>query len=129
MKNKEEVDVYRSELLAEKNRYEKFDKIIMAIKNERLRQDNLWGEQNHPIIDSTFISDKMYLRYDIPSEENCKYMCETLSKNNDLTWGDIILEELVEALCAKNKEDMKTELIQCASVIFAAIESLDRNGK
>jgi hypothetical protein len=104
-------------------------KIIDATLEERIKQDAKWGEQNHPIIDNTYTSKSMYLRYNLPSEEEAKNMCNTYALNKELTWGDIIVEELVEALCAPNKKLMREELIQCAAVIVAMIESLDRNGK
>lgn len=103
--------------------------ILQEISRERTKQDEKWGEQNHPIVDNSYVSEGMHLRYELPSEQRAKQICNAFVKNNQLTWGDIVVEELVEALCAPNKELMREELIQCAAVIVAMIESLDRNGK
>ena len=103
--------------------------ILQEISRERNKQDEKWKEQNHPIVDNSYVSDGMSLRYGLPSEKRVKELYDSLSKRGELTWGDIVVEELVEALCAPNKELMREELIQCAAVVVAMIESLDRNGK
>ena len=103
--------------------------IYSEIISERIKQDEKWGIQNHLIVDDSYVPEGMHLRYGLPSEKRVKELCDSLSKKNELTWGDIIVEELVEALNAPNKESMREELIQCAAVIVAMIESLDRNGK
>ena len=104
------------------------ENIFEEIRIEREKQNKKWGEQNHPIVDYNYASPMNY-RYNLPSEERVKNLCDFFAKENELTWGDIVLEEVVEALCAKNKENMREELIQCGAVIVAMIQSLDRNGR
>ena len=101
--------------------------IIEEILEERKRQDAKWGVQNHNIINYKEANHLQY--YGLPSELTAKFNCENAAKEGNLTWGDIVVEELVEALNAKNYKDMREELIQCGAVILAMIESLDRNGK
>jgi len=103
--------------------------ILQEISRERTKQDEKWGEQNHPIVDEFTKPFGIYATYKLPSEETAKNLYNEADKKGVLTWGHIITEELVEALSANNKEDMREELIQCGAVIVAMIESLDRNGK
>jgi len=77
-----------------------FDPIIQKIRMERERQENKWGVQNH-----------------IPS-----------------TWVVILTEEVGEVAratlgynTANGQEEYETELIHCAAVCVAALESLQRN--
>lgn len=103
------------------------NKIIEEILKEKERQVSLWGIQNHNIIpyNTTNISDY----YNLPSEKIAKYNCNKAAEIGNLTWGDIIVEELVEALNAKTSEEMREELIQCCAVLLSMVESLQRNGK
>lgn len=103
--------------------------IIEEILEERRRQDEKWGVQNHKIVTDTVPHELLMTYYSLPREERAKKNCDTATKEGILTWGDIIVEELVEALNAKDYKDMRTELVQCGAVILAMIESLDRNGK
>jgi len=69
--------------------------VLEKIGDERRRQDEKWGEQNH----------------------------------HPLYWMAILQEEVGEAakaLVEKKLDEYRTELIQCAAVAMAAIESLDR---
>jgi len=103
--------------------------ICEEIKKERDRQNDKWGQQNHDLVDYTYTPEGMNRCYEILSEERAKYLCESSVKHGNLTWGHIIVEELVEALCAKTVKEQREELIQCGAVIVAMIESLDRNNK
>jgi hypothetical protein len=101
--------------------------ILQEISRERIRQNEKWGEQNHPIINEGEFD--LFHNYGIIDEETAKTYCEDGVKDGDLCWANILVEEVSEALCAPNKELMREELVQCAAVIVAMIESLDRNGK
>ena len=105
------------------------NKIIEEILKEKQRQISLWGVQNHNIVDNNYYLNNIRIRYGLPTEEQAKYSCNQHTENKTLTWGDIIVEELAEALNAKTPEEMKEELIQCGAVIVSMIESLERNGK
>lgn len=98
----------------------KIQYIFNEILQERKRQDNKWGEQNHPIVNKSVLNSFMH-------ESVAKDWCDNATKNKELTWGHIIIEEISEAMHAKTIEDMRTELVQCAAVLVAMIESLDRN--
>ena len=101
-------------------------KIFNEIFQERKKQDDKWGEQNHPIVEENFDS---FIDYGIIDEKSAKQYCEDAIKRKNLTWANIIVEEITEALHARTKEEMREELVQCAAVLVAMIESLDRNGR
>lgn len=104
----------------------KKDAIWGQILFERERQEAKWGQQNYPIV----LDFKNSLdAYGIINEELAKEFCENAVKNKELTWGNIIIEELSEAIHAKTKEEQRKELVETAACCVAAIESLDRNGK
>jgi len=98
------------------------ENIFQEIKQERVKQDEKWNVQNHPIVNEEVIRGFI-------SEQSAKDWCDIATQEKCLTWAHILIEEVSEALCAKNKKLMREELVQCAAVIVAMIESLDRNGK
>ena len=108
------------------------ENIIQEIKTERLYQDGKWGIQNHPILDPMLIErspERMCEEYEIPSETRAKAMCDIHAKRCDVTYMHILVEEISEvASCGKDTVALRKELIQCAAVVIAMIESLDRNG-
>ncbi len=107
--------------------------IYEEIKAERTRQDEKWGEQNHPILDPLLIersAQRMAEEYEIPTEARAKQLCEGNFKRGTGTYMHILIEEIAETVaCMKDTKSMRKELIQCGAVIVAMIESLDRNGR
>lgn len=107
-----------------------FEEVVV----ERQRQDIKWGIQNHPSIDQTLLNreggcseERMCEEYEIPSQTRAKFLCDNATKNGELTWTHIALEELSEVVCAKDDNERRTELIQLKSVILAWIQCIDRN--
>lgn len=107
--------------------------IFNEIGNERAKQDRKWGEQNHPILDQTLTfqaHSAMAIRYGIPPEQLARATVERLAESGHLTFADIFQEEWSEAVaCRGDVVSLRTELVQCAAVLVAMIESLDRNGR
>ena len=96
--------------------------VLQEILNERDRQDRKWGMQNHP--DGT-VGDPWYKEYrDMVREE-----CDQAAHNGTVTWNHILTEEIAEARCEVDPVPLREELIQCAAVIVAWIESIDRRTK
>lgn len=105
------------------------------VRQERFRQDEKWGVQTHlhthpslleAVDPEKWVSDF----YGVPTETEAKLSVETAAKQGDLTWGDILLEEVVEALTARdNKALLRKELVQVAAVAIAWIEQIDRESK
>ena len=103
------------------------DKIFQEIKNERLRQDLKWGQQNH-----LSFPNKNYNNDDfgLINEMDAKTNCEIAFKNGYGSWAHIFIEEVSESLSAGNDlKKLREELIQTIAVGVAWIESIDRNGK
>lgn len=105
--------------------------ILEEIRNERVKQELKWGEQNHPILDPVLVSRnpvRMCQEYEIPSEDRARQMCELHANRGDLTYMHILIEEVSEAAsCGGDIGSLRKELIQVAAVTVAMIESLDRN--
>lgn len=98
-------------------------KILVEVKKERDRQNQMWGEQNYEIFDKGDIDHYSSMA------TNRKKLNEVKVRNNLLFWSDVLLEEVYESLCEPNPFKCREELIQVAAVAVAMIESLDRNKK
>jgi NTP pyrophosphatase (non-canonical NTP hydrolase) len=77
------------------------DFIYDAIKNERIRQDKKWGEQNHSPSEWVSILGEEY-------GEVCKEVCDNIGKP------------------VRDWTNYQKELIQVAAVCVSMIESLNR---
>lgn len=102
------------------NNYTNADGLILVLQ-EMHRQDIKWGEQNHPLIHTEWAASYKEDVY------NARIDCDYYAKEGRVTWGDIILEEVQEALAADTEEDQIEELIQVAAVALQAIASIKRN--
>jgi hypothetical protein len=102
--------------------------ILREVAAERVRQDEKWGEQNHP--DGTGPDVAWMLGHGWTSS----VMAATLYKKiNDeksdrgiLTFLDIALEEIAEAFAEKDEALLRAELLQCAAVLVNWIGAIDR---
>lgn len=114
--------------------------IFSDIVTEHGKRFQKWGEQDYPVSDPEtvqtgnhpkWIAERLTSYYEVPSEEKAKALCHIAFEENVGTWFHVIIEELAECVAAsgKPKEELRKELIQLASVVIGAIESLERNGK
>jgi hypothetical protein len=100
--------------------FEEAARIGGEIAQERVRQVEKFGIQNHP---------------DGTSEDNAwmasfsRDACDAATKAGCLTWLDILREETEEAAAEENPEKLRVELLQIAAVAVAWIEDLDRRAK
>lgn len=113
------------------------ESILVEVLEERARQVEKWGVQNHPSFDKRLTvwdggakPESMAAQYEIPSEKRAKFLCQWAEKNGDLTWMHIAVEELAEACGACNDKParLREELIQLQAVLLAWVACLDRNG-
>lgn len=96
--------------------------VIHEIALERKRQVALWGEQNHSDLskgDYTQSEMKVALKF-------VRQINEANIHNGTTNWYQIMREELLEAVTAESTQHLREELIQCAAVILAWIEDVDR---
>ena len=91
--------------------------ILRQIRRERLNQDTRWGEQNHP--NGTGSRWAAYAGY-------FRAIANFRAREKTLTWRDILLEEVYEALAERDPEPLREELIQVAAVATAWVEAIDR---
>jgi hypothetical protein len=91
--------------------------VLAEVAAERHRQDQRWGEQNHP--DGTgpaWAGDAALAR------KECKHAADS----GDLSWRHILLEEVAEATAEQESVRLRQELIQVAAVAVAWAQAIDR---
>jgi hypothetical protein len=93
--------------------------IATEIGAERARQDAKWGQQNHPSVTK---DPRQY----IWSADILQQLCDSRFEDGTGAWADIALEEIAEAIEAKDDAERRAELIQLAAVVMAWIECIDR---
>lgn len=96
------------------------DYILLDIADERRRQVNKWGVQHHP--------DGTVREGDAEIEAAAKQLTDEASVAGTVTWRDIFLEEVCEALNAEG-DHLVVELVQCAAVAVAWIEDMRGSGR
>jgi ketopantoate hydroxymethyltransferase len=101
--------------------------VIARLVAELRRQDEKWGEQNHPLIGG-----KPTTSWCTPqqaygmTERHWKRINDQRVEDDAMGWDSILLEEVYEALAATEKAEQITELIQVAAVAIQAAMALDR---
>jgi hypothetical protein len=93
-------------------------RVLGEIVAERTRQDVRWGEQNHP--DGTAITG------DDERAASARHTCQSMAARGEVTWRDILWEEVAEALAESDPARLRAELIQVAAVAAAWVEAIDR---
>lgn len=91
--------------------------ICTEIADERVRQDEKWGEQNHP--DGTSVDLENVAR-------GMRAKCQSNADRGVLTFRDILEEELWEAYAEEDPALLRAELVQCAAVLVNWIGAIDR---
>lgn len=92
--------------------------------HERLRQDQKWGEQNHPDVAPGEIHHEVYVQ----GAARWKRENDIRDSRDELAWDGILLEEVFEALELGGKDEgaLREELIQVAAVAQVWVEAIDR---
>lgn len=113
--------------------------VYEEVQTERVRQNEKWGEQNHPIIDPdtfthggvSFAGREVCEWYGVPSEKDACEAYECAVSRGDVAWADVLIEELAEALEAatRSESEARAELVQLAAVAIAAVECIDRGAQ
>lgn len=92
--------------------------ILADVGQERLRQEEKWGQQNHP--DGTGDTGSH------SRAATAKAVCDAMAKSKKLTWAHILTEEFMEALAEKEEVNLYTELVQVAAVAVSWAEHIKR---
>jgi hypothetical protein len=93
-------------------------KIFRTIHEERIRQDEKWGEQNHPMLDIPFTAEGM-------GEKEYVYKRINDIRENP-SWFAVLMEEVYEAFAETDPVKQREEIVQVAAVAVQIIECLDR---
>ncbi len=96
--------------------------VVNEILGERIRQDEKWGKQNHPMhsVDPHIVAGHTYL------VGLYKRINDDRAKAGALSWDGILFEEAYEAFAETDPAKQREGLVQVAAVAVAAIECLDR---
>lgn len=97
------------------------DGVLQEVWAERKRQDERWGEQNHPNGTGLPVYEHAARRY--------RAQADRAAASGHLAWRDILLEEVYEALAEADVSKLREELVQVAAVAAVWIESIDRKLK
>ena len=95
-------------------------KIFQEIHEERGRQDQKWGQQNHPIRRE---DDADWYKQ---MSESYKGVCDAAATIKNLTWFDIAIEEFFEVFAEDTAEGQRHELLHVLGVMEAMVECIDR---
>lgn len=95
--------------------------LLAKVADELLRQDELWGTQDHP--DGTGLSS------DRTRADSARNICSFMFDVGEGTWRDILWEEVAEALAETEPEALEEELLQVAAVAVQWVLSLRRRNK
>lgn len=87
------------------------------IAQERLRQHEKWGEQNHP---------DGFPGGWAGHADWARESCQLAAAENRVTWLHILREEVAEVFAAPDASEKRRELVQVAAVAAAWIEAIDR---
>ena len=96
--------------------------IADEVVDERLRQDEVWGTQDHECVYSWADRQRFAGQADHWKQRN-----DARVRQGRITWDGILLEEVFEALGEGDRELRRAELIQVAAVAMAWVECMDRN--
>ncbi|ABS03238.1 hypothetical protein [Kineococcus radiotolerans] len=92
--------------------------VLDQVQAELARQDAKWNEQNHP--DGTGGATYRSL------SNVFRQHCDLATAQGQLTWTDILREEVHEAFAEDDPQLLRAELIQVAAVAVQWIGALDR---
>jgi hypothetical protein len=113
--------------------------VLNDVLMERSRQDEKWGEQNHPDLCPVLMgreggaSPQCFAEdLEIPTRSRAQFLCQQRFARKQGTWASIAVEELCEAVesaARQTQPELRKELVQLAAVCVAWIEALDRRPK
>jgi len=92
--------------------------IFAEIDLERKRQEEKWGEQNHPMVLEDFDYKDATEALELVRREN--------DSANKKCWHNILAEEFMEAFLETDPKKQREEMVQVAAVAVQIIECLDR---
>jgi hypothetical protein len=131
MKNNQDLDWVPADMSFNRE----VEAVLADIREERLRQEEKWGQQNHGMYSrhergtahgEVYVNEKMAQHFGVIADET-KQDNDMFVASGVLGWDSILMEEVYEALAELDPEKLYDELIQVAAVAAAAAESVKRN--
>ena len=105
--------------------------VLADIARETLAQQEQWGVQVFPSRDWTIGPSPQAVarRYSVPSPTLARMFVEEGKRRGTLTWTDLVMEEVSEAICARTEAGMRAELLQVAGRIVQWVQDIDRRAR
>lgn len=100
--------------------------VLYEVLQERHRQNEKWGEQNHPDFNEAELTDyaKMVAGHEADS---ARAECQRFADLGQCSFNLILREEVMEAAAERtDPQALRTELVQVAAVAVQWVEVLDR---
>jgi len=113
-----------------------FLNVVVAVMNERTRQDKQWGDQSH-LPDGTgpgalWYGSNFYREMGdqqaTVTAQVAQDRCDDAARRGCLKWIDILIEEVAEAFAEDDPGKLRAELVQVAAVAMQWIEAIDTRG-
>ena len=101
------------------------DTISEHILEERVLQLKKWGPQSHPDGTGARVAYAGFLGFMEQHADSAKKRTDYAARKGILTWRDILLEEIFEAMAESDPEALRAELVQSSAVIAAWIQDID----
>lgn len=103
-------------------------RVLEEVSRERARQDEKWGEQNHPdgTLDDRHLLGRAHLPRWSTIRRDAQRRVDTLAELGRVEYIDILLEEVAEAFAESDPARLRAELIQVAAVAVQWVEAIDR---
>lgn len=99
--------------------------VLTEVAEERHRQDERWGQQDHPVHGTLDQDDGIPVLGGLTYEE-AEHQLKWAFSQGERSGAVILLEEVMEALAARGVRAQRTELIQVAAVAVMMVEAIDR---
>lgn len=113
--------------------------IAVEVLAERDRQDRKWGEQDHPDGTGSSTTPLSLIDEHLPTTSGFADLAEAwefrtaaeaatsaAARDGKVSWRDILLEEVFEALAEVEASKLRAELVQVAAVAQAWVRAIDR---
>lgn len=95
-----------------------FFNLANSVVDEASRQHGLWGKQNHP--------DGTGLTQDKDLADTVRNFTDWMAKTGNLTWRDILWEEVREVFAETEPGPLTEELLQVAAVCLSWADAIQR---
>lgn len=101
---------------ADKKQVMILDPALIDVQREMVRQDEKWGEQNHPNGTGPMHWDTRSMQTFKEMADRARDECDMAAREGRLTWRHILLEEVFEAMAESDEAKLSGELIQVEGV-------------